>query len=122
MRRRRSQPEVQLVSMLVTKAGEPFTLMVEPEAMSYDFPEEERVLLTFRGTGAAKFEVSYDPGCVTVWRPGDTEVWAATQRDQTPRQIGGWADNPAPWIDSAGLQEDSPFTEWNHLPLPPREL
>jgi hypothetical protein len=86
------------------------------------FPEEEKVLLTFRGTGAAKFELSYNPGCVTVWRPGDTEVWAATLRDQTPRQIGGWAHIPAPYLDSAGLQEDSPFADWNHLPLPPRDL
>ena len=87
MRGRRSQPQVQIVSMLVTKADEPFTLMLEPEAMSYDFPEEEKVLLTFRGTGAAKFELSYNPGCVTVWRPGDTEVWAANP-EHGPGQRG----------------------------------
>ena len=121
MRRRRSKTGVQLVSMLVAETSEPFTLMVEPEGMSYEFPGEEKVLLTFRGTGAAKFELSYSPGCVSIWRPGDTEVWAATLRDQTPRQIGGWAHVPAPGLDSAAPKMDMTFAEWDHLPLPSPE-
>ncbi len=94
--------EVQIVRMLVQgDADTPFSVMVEPEAMSYDFPPQERVLLTFRGpVAAADFEVVHGPDYLTIWRPADTEVWA-TLADGTHEQIGGWAHIPAPWLDSA---------------------
>jgi hypothetical protein len=90
----RRRADVQLVSILISGDKEAFTLMVEPEGMSYEFPNEGKVLLTFRGTGAAKVELRYDPGCITVWRPRDTEVWAATATDHDPKQIGGWGQGP----------------------------
>lgn len=120
MRRRRSEREFQLVSVFVTAREDPFTLTVEPEGMSYDFPHEEKLLLTFRGNGAARFELSYGHGSVQVWRPADTEVWAATSRNQQPQQIGGWTDNPAPGLDTAAPRVEMPFPEWDHLPLPHR--
>lgn len=79
----------------------PFYVIVEPEAMSYDFPPQERVLLTFVGPlTAPKFEVIHEAEYLTIWRPPDTEVWA-TLADGSHEQIGGFADNPAPWMDSA---------------------
>lgn len=82
-------------------ADTPFSVMVEPEAMSYDLPSQERVLLTFRGPVAdAQFEVVHGPDYLTIWRPADTEVWA-TLADGTHEQIGGWSHIPAPWLDSA---------------------
>lgn len=71
--------------------------MVEPEGMSYDFPPQERVLLTFRGPAAAvpEFELTHGADGLTIWRPSDTEVWA-TLADGSHQQIGGFADMPAP--------------------------
>lgn len=101
-RRRTKRDRVQVTRMLVRGAADtPFSVMVEPEAMSYDFPPQERVLLTFRSPIAdAQFEVVHGPDYLTIWRPADTEVWA-TLANGTHEQIGGFADNPAPWLDSA---------------------
>lgn len=100
-RRRAKRDGVQVTRMLVQgDADAPFSVMVEPEAMSYDFPPQQRVLLTFRGPVAdAQFEVVHGPDYLTIWRPADTEVWA-TLADGTHEQIGGWADNPFPWLDT----------------------
>ncbi len=97
------EPEVRVTRIAVSGYGEaPFSVMVEPEAMSYDFPPQETVLLTFCGPMAATpdFEVVHGTDHLTIWRPSDTEVWA-TLADGTHEQIGGWADNPAPWLDTA---------------------
>jgi hypothetical protein len=101
-RRRTKRDRVQVTRMLVQgEADTSFSVMVEPEAMSYDFPPQERVLLTFRGPVAdAQFEVVHGSDYLTIWRPADTEVWA-TLADGTHEQIGGWAHVPAPWLDSA---------------------
>lgn len=103
--RRRTEPdEVRVTRMVVTGYGDgPFYVMVEPEAMHYDFPPHAKVLLTFRGPASLvpDFEVSHGVDGLTIWRPADTEVWA-TLADGTHEQIGGWAHNPAPWLDSAG--------------------
>ena len=48
-----------------------------------------------------KFEVVYGPDSVSIWRPADTEVWAAAEGDDAPTQIGGFAGLAAPWLDSA---------------------
>lgn len=45
------------------------------------------------------FEVVHGAGYLTIWRPSDTEVWA-TLADGSNEQIGGFADHPAPWLDS----------------------
>lgn len=113
----RRRPD-QLVSILVSAGAEPFVVTVEPEGMSYDFPAAGRVVLTFRGAGAMKFELGYSPGCVVVWRPSDTEVWAASQSDPTVRLIGGSRDNLAPGFDTGAPALDVAFAEWDHLPLP----
>lgn len=102
--RRRTEPaDVRVTRMFVTGYGHAqFYVMVEPEAMHYDFPPQEKVLLTFRGpaTAVPEFEVSHGVDGLTIWRPPDTEVWA-TLADGTHEQIGGWAHIPAPWLDSA---------------------
>ncbi|MBU2693956.1 hypothetical protein [Pimelobacter sp. 30-1] len=94
--------DVRITRMLVQgDADTPFSVMVEPEAMSYDLPPHERVLLTFRGPMTTpQFEVVHGHDCLTIWRSPDTEVWA-TLADGTHEQIGGWALLPAPWLDSA---------------------
>jgi hypothetical protein len=114
--------QLHLVSILVS-GGQPdaFTIMVEPEGMSYEFPPEERVLLTFRGAGAMKFELGYFPGGLSLWRPGDTEVWAASTNNPEPQQIAVWSDIPAPWLDSRAPKMDMPVAEWDHLHLPLRD-
>ena len=95
--------DVRVTRILVSGYGDAsFYVMVEPEAMSYDFPPQEQVLLTFRGPVAAvpEFEVAHGADGLTIWRPSDTEVWA-TLADGSHEQIGGFAHNPAPWLDSA---------------------
>jgi hypothetical protein len=72
-------------SVLVTGGKEALRLCVEPEGMSYDLPKKSKVLLTFRGPHAMKFELSYDHDWVTVWRPSDKKAWAATMSEQEPR-------------------------------------
>jgi hypothetical protein len=76
------------------------------------------VLLTFRGPSAMKFELAYFPGGISVWRPADCQVWAATSKDQAPQQIGGFARNPAPGLDSRAPKLDLPIAVWDCLPLP----
>lgn len=105
--------DIQITRMLVQgDADAPFTVMVEPEAMSYEFPPQERVLLTFRGPRAvADFEVVHARDFLSIWRPADTEVWA-TLEDGTHEQIGGWAHIPAPWLDSAHPQTGGRRWTW----------
>lgn len=89
-----------------------FSIAVEPEAMQHDFPPQERVLLTFVIPDRQKtyFDVSHGPDFLQIWRPADAEVWA-TLADGDRIQIGGWADNPAPWLDSASplKPDDAPW-------------
>jgi hypothetical protein len=81
-------------------ADSPFSVVIEPEAMEYRFPPQQHVLLTFRGPDLKQqLEVRYGKNSLTIWRPGDTEVWA-TLADRSHEQIGGFKDNPFPWLDS----------------------
>ena len=107
------------IKMLVESAGDgPLGLMVEPEAVEYQFPPHEKVLLTFvvADRDIQHFEVAHAPDFVTIWRPGDAEVWA-TLADGSHVQIAGFSDNPAPWLDSAS---ELPATEapWSWPLLP----
>jgi hypothetical protein len=107
------------IQMLVQSTGEsPFGLMVEPEAMEYEFPPHQKVLLTFviPDRDIQYFDIAHAPDYLTIWRPGDTEVWA-TLADGSRTQIGGFRDNPAPWLDSGG---DLPASEapWSWPPPP----
>lgn len=97
--------------------GHPFTVMVEPEAMEYAFPPNERVLLTFRPRTRATqhVELVHHSDHLTIWRPGDTEVWATTADGETT-QIGGWSHIPAPWLDSTSEIKGEPPWSW---PPPP---
>jgi hypothetical protein len=89
-----------------------FSLIIEPEAMQYDFPPHERVLLTFRGPDRLQqFEMTHLPDAVVIWRPADTEVWASVA-DGTVEQIGGFANNPAPWMDSGHAAEGPAPWSW----------
>ncbi|MFI7678907.1 hypothetical protein [Actinophytocola sp. NPDC049390] len=99
----------------------PVSLLVEPEGMAYEFPPAERVLLTFRGPSSMKFEVSHAADCLTIWRPADTEVWAATRPGASVEQIA-WSTNPFFGLDkAAGNLHPKPWSEWDHLPAtPPR--
>jgi hypothetical protein len=57
-------------------------------------------LLTFRGSDRLQqLEITHRPDALVIWRPADTEVWA-TLGDGTREQIGGFADNPAPGMDT----------------------
>lgn len=85
-----------------------FGIVVEPEAMHYEFPKEGKVVLTFRGPDSMLAELTHYPDAVVIWRPADTEVWAKTA-DGNCAQIAGFADNPAPGLDSAGTQLDQPM-------------
>jgi hypothetical protein len=110
-----------MVSMLIDAgdAGDEFDVLIEPEGMSYSFPSAGRLLLTFRGRAEMIFELSRGPSHITIWRPSDTEVWAAVMGDAAPTQIGGFAANPAPWLDSRAPDAGpAPWTEIHHLPLP----
>jgi hypothetical protein len=89
---------------------EPFALIVEPEAMQYEFPAQSKVLLTFKGPEPMQFDLGHHRDAIVIWRPGDTEVWA-TLTDGSTEQIGGFADNPAPWMDSgSGASGPAPWS------------
>jgi hypothetical protein len=61
-------------------------------------------------------EIVHHINGLTIWRPGDTEVWA-TLADGKTEQIGGWSDAKAPWIDSdSGVTTPPP---WSWPPPPP---
>ena len=99
--------------MLVSGGEGTFSVVVEPEAMQYDFPPQERVLLTFIVPDRPRlyFDVSRDGDCLTICRPADSEVWA-TLANGGREQIGGFGDNPFPWLDSQSplRPEDAPWT------------
>ncbi|MET7399762.1 hypothetical protein ABZS66_40490 [Dactylosporangium sp. NPDC005572] len=91
--------EPTVVRMLVSGGGEAdFWLMVEPEGMTYDVPPEQATVLLFRGSDAMDFEVCHHPDGLSIWRPGNTEVWAGPVGGPL-RQIGGRRDNPFPTPD-----------------------
>jgi hypothetical protein len=107
--RRTKHDRVQVTRMRVQgDADTPFSVVVEPEAMSYDFPPQERVLLTFLGpAGAAQFEVVHGPDYLTIWRPPDTEVWT-TLVDGThehPRELPAQG-SPDPGLRRAPAKGD----------------
>jgi hypothetical protein len=117
MRWKRTAYQPTVVSMLVeTRQQGRVSLLVEPEGMEYEFPPAERVLLTFRGPSSMKFEVSHARDCLTIWRPADTEVWAATRPGASVEQIA-WSTVPFPGLDqSAASFAPKPWSEWDHLP------
>jgi hypothetical protein len=117
MRWKRSAKQLTVVSLLVeTRQHGQVSLLVEPEGMAYELPPAEQVLLTFRGPSSMKFEVSHAPDCLTIWRPADTEVWAATQPGASVEQIA-WSANPFPGLDKGAPSLPSkPWLEWDHLP------
>lgn len=75
--------------------------------MQYEFPGHCKVVLSFRGPDAMLAELSHYPDAVVIWRPADTQVWAATP-DGRCEQIAGFADNPAPGLDTGGATLDRP--------------
>lgn len=87
-----------------------FTIVVEPEAMQYEFPEAGKIVLTFRGPDAMQAELSHHPDTIVIWRPADTQVWA-TSADGRSEQIAGFADNPAPGLDTGGKPLDRPLRQ-----------
>ena len=118
-RQRRRATTRRQIQMLVQSTGDgPFGLMVEPEAAEYQFPPHENVLLTFviADGDIQHFDVAHAPDSLTIWRPGDAEVWA-TLADGSHVQVGGFRDAPAPWLDSAS---ELPATEapWSWPPPP----
>ncbi len=84
-----------------------FVVIIEPEAMHYEFPTEGKVVLTFRGPDAMLAELAHYPDGVVLWRPADTEVWATTA-DGRCELIAGRADNPAPGLDTGGKPLNQP--------------
>ncbi|MFC9435744.1 hypothetical protein [Nocardia sp. NPDC057030] len=87
-----------------------FVVVIEPEAMHYEFPREGKVLLTFRGPDSMAAELSHYPDAVVIWRPADTQVYATTV-DGRCEQIAGFDDNPAPGLDAGGKPLDRPAKE-----------
>lgn len=67
-----------------------YVIVVEPEAMHYEFPKEGKVVLAFRGPDSMLTELTHYPDAVLIWRPADTEVWATTA-DGNCAQIAGFA-------------------------------
>lgn len=105
--------------MLVESTGDGlFSLRIEPEAADFQFPPHQKLLLTFliADRDVQYLNVAHAPDFLTIWRPGDAEVWA-TLADGTHVQIGGFSDNPAPWLDSAS---ELPASEapWSWPPPP----
>ncbi|GHJ47718.1 hypothetical protein Cs7R123_50600 [Catellatospora sp. TT07R-123] len=98
------------LSVSALPGSDPFALWIEPEGMYYEFPAAAKVVLTFRGADAMTAELSHRPDAIVVWRPADTEVWA-TGDDGDCYQIAGWADNPAPGLDTAGAPTSLPARE-----------
>ncbi|MET7395496.1 hypothetical protein ABZS66_18605 [Dactylosporangium sp. NPDC005572] len=95
----RGEPSV--VRMSISGHGEAdFSLAVEPEGMTYYFPPEQALILLFRGSDAMDFEVVHGPDALTIWRPGNTEVWAGPVGGPL-EQIGGRRDNPFPVPDGS---------------------
>lgn len=90
--------------------------MVEPEGMSYDFPPHEQILLTVKARRPVQhIELVHSSDGLVLWRSGDSEVWATTADGQHD-QIAGFADAPAPWIDSdAAAGSPAP---WSWPPVP----
>jgi hypothetical protein len=99
----------------------PVSLVIEPEGTEYEFPPAEKVQLTFRGPSSMKFEISHAADCLTIWRPADTEVWAAALPGESIEQIA-WAAIPFPWLDNGGAGlGPPPWVGWDHLRLPTGE-
>src|SRR4029450_8886930 len=96
--------------------GTPFSVHIEPEGATYEFPPHESVLLTFRQRTAQVQDISltHHRDALVVWRPGDTEVWATTA--DGAEQIAGFGDNPFPWLDSNSTADGPPPWDW---PPPP---
>jgi hypothetical protein len=87
-----------------------FVIMIEPEAMHYEFPKEGKIVLAFRGPDSMLAELTHYPNAVVIWRPADTQVWATTA-DGHCEQIAGFADNPAPGLDTGGKPLDQPMRQ-----------
>ncbi|MCP2280013.1 hypothetical protein SAMN04244553_4799 [Nocardia amikacinitolerans] len=87
-----------------------FFIVIEPEAMEYEFPKESKVVLAFRGPDAMLAELAHYPDAVVIWRPADTQVWATTA-DGRCEQIAGFEDNPAPGLDTGGKPLDRPLRQ-----------
>lgn len=104
---------------LVSSAdGSSFFVQVEPEGMLYEFPPHERVLLVVRGRRSLQhMELTYLKDGLVIARPGDAEVWASLA-DGTSEQIGGFSDNPAPWIDTGHTATGKPPWDWPLRPAP----
>ncbi|MFI9400754.1 hypothetical protein [Nocardia sp. NPDC052316] len=86
-----------------------FVLMIEPEAMHYEFPKEGKVVLAFRGPDSMLAELIHYPDAVVIWRPADTQVWATTADGHLNRSAGSMTirvptGTPAEsrWIDRCG--------------------
>ncbi|KRC65989.1 hypothetical protein ASE12_15230 [Aeromicrobium sp. Root236] len=124
MRRRPSRhaaqppPQVHETQYLIESGdGATFCLFIEPECIQFDFPPCEKVLLIFRSANPLSYiEMSHAVDCLTIWRPGDTEVWA-TSGDGPAEQVAGFSDHPFPWIDSGHQAEGRP--PWDWPPAPP---
>ncbi|MFG1796256.1 hypothetical protein [Nocardia sp. NPDC049149] len=91
-------------------ASHQFVIVIEPEAMQYEFPEEGKVVLSFRGPDSMSAELTHYPDAVVIWRPADTEVWATTI-DGRCELIAGFAGNPAPGLDTGGKPLDQPMRQ-----------
>ncbi|GAB2630855.1 hypothetical protein GCM10027088_00830 [Nocardia goodfellowii] len=83
-----------------------YSIIVEPEGMTYEFPAAIKVVLMFRGPDSMLAELTHYPDTLAIWRPADTEVWATTT-DGHCEQIGGFTNNPAPGFDTGGKPENT---------------
>lgn len=115
----RSRADVRETQYLIESRDDgPFCVFIEPEAAQFDFPPNEKVLLTFRTANQTSYiEMTHATDCLTIWRSGDTEVWA-TMADGTSEQVAGFSGNPAPWLDSNHSAEGP--APWTWPPAPDR--
>jgi hypothetical protein len=103
-----------MTEYLVTSGDDlSFWVQIEPEGMVYEIQPNQHVLLSFRPRDytTQHVELVHLRDGLSIWRPGDTAVFATTS-DGAVEQIAGWADNPAPWIDSGSPLESPPPWVW----------
>lgn len=122
MWKRRPSPSTELLPvretqyLISTSDNAPFFVSVEPEGMSWDFSAADKILLSLRGRTPVQYiDLTHHTNGITIWRPSDTEVWA-TLADGGTWQIGGFADNPAPWLDSGSGADGPPPWDWPPAP------
>ncbi|AEV82833.1 hypothetical protein ACWT_1814 [Actinoplanes sp. SE50] len=90
--------------------GHAFTVWVEPEGDCVELPQAQRAVFSFRGPDGMDAQLTHHPDRLVIWRPPDTEVWLSVDGDEF-HQVAGFADIPAPGLDSSGAGLSVPIRD-----------